>query len=340
MRTLRVYLNVWKARGRIEARLSDASAPAYVDFLEDLGGVSTRVVTVQYSAASAGQTLSFEFVSETTSGNVTAQSATLQGGSSSGPLYSELVTFGDSLSDTGNVYALSGFQNPQSPPYFQGRFSDGPLWSEQLAAELGVSLRNEAHSGALSGTGNNSGPYPGLTTQVANHLQRNGNAIDPAALYAIWVGANDVLALDTAGSSAQAAISISIANIVSAIQQLASGGARQFVVLNLPDLGLIPRARTGQSNLQPADLTRLTDDFNAALSAAVSGTAELVDVASVHRQVTNSPGAFGLTNVTQSCLALSCGNPGDFLFYDDLHPTTAGHGVLEGVVADALDLSD
>jgi len=42
----------------------------------------------------------------------------------------EIVVFGDSLSDTGNLFAhlisegLPGF--PPSPPYYYGRFSNGP----------------------------------------------------------------------------------------------------------------------------------------------------------------------------------------------------------------------
>ena len=39
-------------------------------------------------------------------------------------IFSELVVFGDSLSDTGNLYAASG-GFPPSPPYFDGNFSNG-----------------------------------------------------------------------------------------------------------------------------------------------------------------------------------------------------------------------
>ena len=50
----------------------------------------------------------------------------------------EIVVFGDSLSDTGNLYLASGKTTPPSPPYFLGWFSNGPLWVERLASRLVV----------------------------------------------------------------------------------------------------------------------------------------------------------------------------------------------------------
>ena len=45
----------------------------------------------------------------------------------------ELIVFGDSLSDNGNLYAAAGVPGP---PYFEGRFSNGPTWVEVLAERL------------------------------------------------------------------------------------------------------------------------------------------------------------------------------------------------------------
>src|SRR5579872_6310142 len=52
-----------------------------------------------------------------------------------GSQITQIVAFGDSLSDTGND--LIAFGSPQ-PPYYQGRFSNGPNWIDDLAAKLGV----------------------------------------------------------------------------------------------------------------------------------------------------------------------------------------------------------
>jgi hypothetical protein len=56
-----------------------------------------------------------------------------------------LVVFGDSLSDNGNLFDLIGF--PQ-PPAWEGRFSNGPVYTEQLASFLHMRLDDRAFGGA------------------------------------------------------------------------------------------------------------------------------------------------------------------------------------------------
>ena len=49
--------------------------------------------------------------------------------SASAQTYNRLVVFGDSLSDNGNLYLIvRRHAAAQSPPYFQGRFSTGPVF--------------------------------------------------------------------------------------------------------------------------------------------------------------------------------------------------------------------
>ncbi|MCL4787387.1 MAG: hypothetical protein KJ070_11410 [Verrucomicrobia bacterium] len=51
-------------------------------------------------------------------------------------LYNEIIVFGHSAADNGNDHLLSGGL-VAAPPYFGGRFSNGPLWVEWLAKRLG-----------------------------------------------------------------------------------------------------------------------------------------------------------------------------------------------------------
>jgi phospholipase/lecithinase/hemolysin len=63
--------------------------------------------------------------------------------------FSAMPAFGDSLTDTGNFYRLSGGYPPSV------RFCNGPLWVEYLAADLGMTYRpenNYAVAGATTGT--------------------------------------------------------------------------------------------------------------------------------------------------------------------------------------------
>jgi hypothetical protein len=119
-RTLRVYVGAWRATGRIVAHLSDGSAADYTDssLTNVSGATSLAVYTFNYSAASAGQTLTVTFteISNTNAnGNVTLQAATLSGGNvppdfalTAAPS-SQSVIAGNSTSFTATVSALSGF---------------------------------------------------------------------------------------------------------------------------------------------------------------------------------------------------------------------------------------
>src|SRR5690349_25159216 len=69
------------------------------------------------------------------------------------PLYSEMVVFGDSLSDTGNVHAASTAQGlipDPPPPYFNGRLSNGPIWVDRLAERLGIASPSPSLTGGTN----------------------------------------------------------------------------------------------------------------------------------------------------------------------------------------------
>ena len=61
--------------------------------------------------------------------------------------YTSFFVLGDSLSDPGNLFAATGGETPPSPPYFEGRFSNGPVFTEYLAEGFAVS-ENFAFGGA------------------------------------------------------------------------------------------------------------------------------------------------------------------------------------------------
>lgn len=58
LRTLKLYVGVWFTRGKVEASLSDGSAPNYVDStMDNNNGKINGVYTINYKAGSAGQVL-------------------------------------------------------------------------------------------------------------------------------------------------------------------------------------------------------------------------------------------------------------------------------------------
>ena len=116
-----------------------------------------------------------------------------------------LFVFGDSLSDSGNLLAVTGNQR-QSPPYFEGRFSDGPVWVESLAPLLDLEIdfeinvtedplaNDQAFGGAQSGFGSNSGAPVGLLSQIENFAAAGGG-FEGNDLIVVRVGANDYFSL-------------------------------------------------------------------------------------------------------------------------------------------------
>ncbi len=282
--------------------------------------------------------------------------------------YTSIVVFGDSLSETGNDAFISKSMftvNAQVPGpatgYTDGRFTDGTdtipaarnyygVWIEQLAAKLPAKPAvtyslgggsNYAYGFATTNTGTSSfsyGPGNALTfnvnnmgTQVASYLATKPT-INSNTLFVVWGGANDLIAATTSQDIQNAAM-----RDAALVQTLISAGATDFIIPNLPPLGLVPRFNGSAATSAPA--TAAAAGFNqylaaylAALPAANPGkTLHLysLDTYTLVSTIVAAPSARGFANVTASSSAALTGNPAvnpdTYLFWDDLHPTTYGH---------------
>jgi phospholipase/lecithinase/hemolysin len=65
----------------------------------------------------------------------------------------QIVFFGDSMTDNGNLYNLIKTM-PKSPPYYKGRFSNGPTWAEYVERSFYnthyIDSQNYAYGGATA----------------------------------------------------------------------------------------------------------------------------------------------------------------------------------------------
>lgn len=241
--------------------------------------------------------------------------------------YDSLISFGDSLSDTGS--------GPATPPSYGGRFSNGPVWQEQLASSLGIpesQTRDYAIGGAMTGTTGLGGVQTGLLTQVSG-FAASPVTLGTNTLYTVWAGGNDgINLLLNPGLDPVAAVNSAALNIGSAIAQLAALGAHDFVVPNLPNGDRFPLSAggTGQGNLFATFLNASVDAQLASLQSALGITIYRLDTYSLFENVVASPGSYGLSNVTQACKTSSgtCANPDQYLFWDNVHPTTKGHSLI------------
>ena len=245
--------------------------------------------------------------------------------------YSALVVYGDSLSDNGNLFSAIGY--PPSP-YFQGRFSNGPVAAEQLASALGVPLLDFAFGGATSGIGNfvdggtQTAPgmfgLPGMQLELAASASILTPPLTSTGLFMVWGGANDFL---VSGS-----VSTAVANIDSIIATLQSDGVQHILVPGMPDLGITP------DFFGNPVATAYAEQFNALLLASLPPGVIYADTFNLSQQLSMHPGDFGLTNSTDPCFngASVCSNPDQYLFWDGFHPTTAADAILEKQFAAAL----
>jgi phospholipase/lecithinase/hemolysin len=245
--------------------------------------------------------------------------------------YSALVVYGDSLSDNGNLFNAIGYP---PAPYFQGRFSNGPVAAEQLAATLGVPLIDFAVGGATSGIGNfvdngtQTAPgafgLPGMQLELAGSAPILTPPLTTTALFMVWGGANDFLV----GGS----VSTAVANIDSIIATLQSDGAQHILVPGMPDLGITPDFFGNPT------ATAYAQAFNALLLSTLPAGVTYADTFNLSQQLSQNPGAFGLTNSTTPCFDGSsvCANPNQYLFWDGFHPTTTADAILANQFATAL----
>jgi outer membrane lipase/esterase len=251
--------------------------------------------------------------------------------------FSHLAIFGDSLSDTGNLYRLSGGYPPS--PCYQGRFCNGPLWVEYLAGDLGMVYRaedNYAVAGATTGTLNsNNKPgqdFPGLQGEVDSFINAGGVTEPERALFVVAAGANDFFVGLQTGQSPQSIIANGVNHTVVAVQRLWAAGARFIMVMNLPDLGVTPY---GQGSGMGAALTQLSAVYNQVLGLALDQLSQAglptmrLDAFAVLGRMAHEPAVYGFTNVSVPLKSVpSAPNPEQFLFWDEVHPTTQAHKVL------------
>ena len=253
---------------------------------------------------------------------------------------SDVVVFGDSLSDTGNIPILTssedlpgGVNFPPSPPYADNRFSNGPVYSELLPPLLGLAFDptlNFAVGGALTGTDNLGNGrtiegipidpgdvvLPGIQTQVDTFLA-DGGRLDHEDLVIIYGGANDVsvalgiaatlppeeipaLVLSTAATSVQ--------NLTDSVRKLHAAGGKRFILPDLPDLGATPNAREGGPVIRTL-ATGFTLAHNLELRRAVRKFRDetdahilLFNVSALFSAIRLDPERFGITNTTDACL--------------------------------------
>lgn len=292
------------------------------------------------------------------------------------PAYGRIVVFGTSLSDPGNAFALTGhaitppyatldkFLVPDAPYSVGGHhFSNGATWIEQLTLMPGIAgnalpafqgSNTNASNYAVGGArARNNEINVNLSDQVNAYMRDSGGAASPDALYVIEFGGNDIrdaLTAFTEGADGGAIITAAIIAMDDNFRTLYAVGARKFLVLNAPDLRLVPAVRIMDSLFPGAGHVAeyFSLLFNEDLDTLLAGEAGLpgiqitkLDLYRKLNELSDNPATFGLRDVTTACVTpnlppFKCNTPDDFLFWDGIHPTKAVHAILAKEAASVL----
>ena len=282
--------------------------------------------------------------------------------------FSAEYVFGDSLSDNGNLAELLNVEglisgNFPNPPSFHDSFTNGPVAVAGLAQNLGLSLTpslwvtgfkdpaglfggpsfvpgtNYAVAGALSAT-----PSPvsiNLLSQVGAYDAYTSGHADPDALYVIMIGGNDVrdVALDGTG---EAAVTAGVDAELAAISTLSGEDAKHFLVVNVPNVGIIPEFAQDNPTLA-ASATAYSQLYDSELAAGLASldptlgagsTLQAFDLYNFNANILANAASYGLTDTTDRCFtdtplsaatSSACGpgaeNIDSFVYWDDIHPT-------------------
>ncbi|WP_080430209.1 SGNH/GDSL hydrolase family protein [Burkholderia ubonensis] len=264
-----------------------------------------------------------------------------------------IVSFGDSLSDTHNIYNIADWLLPSPHSWSLGRFSNGKIWTEYMADNLSVPLYNWAVGS--SGVSDSKLQFvKGILEQVDSFFETTeSNARDyeiENTLFTIFTGSNDVMTYGTPANEI-------LAKQERVLKTLIAKGARYIIIMKIPDVTRTPRYVSDKNTSEIASNVRRVNNGLSELVARLTllfgnvfgddaPRITLFDTSSKFDDVLNNPIKYNMVNVTNACLNGSdsdlnyfsyqkqCDNPDGYVFWDYVHPTTRTHKLLGDAVTE------
>lgn len=281
--------------------------------------------------------------------------------------FKRIVVFGDSLSEEGKAVsflqklrhpitgaALSGvaklvgcpvpkhFLDFGLRPYWNGAFSNGPIWPRYLSDFLGnVAIDNRSFGGAT--TGPRRCRMKHLHTMVKKHLRDNAKADLSENLYLIWLGGNNYFYADgiapikIAEIDRRALVKKSITDLAEAVDVLFARGAQHIVLFTIPNPKESPSWQFCDESAcfethkreWHESVTLHNQELKARIGAMGAKWGRRVSLFDIDAVLQNEGAELGLDTKTLWRFARTPDTPHEALqkvgFFDAVHPTTKVH---------------
>jgi phospholipase/lecithinase/hemolysin len=231
--------------------------------------------------------------------------------------YSQIIAFGDSYSDSGNI----------------ARTTDAENWLEYLAADLNIP--GGMLPSNVGGTNYSRGTATTLGSSVfdfASQLRTYSlqfPVADSDALYVVWLGFNDILLAENEPNLKDFADAIA-SGIGAGMRQIWQAGGRHFLLPNAWDITTTPFSALAQSPEVREEKHALHTLFNESLSAVLDEfpvPVHRLDVFGLSRNIFVDPALFGFTEGRSVCPSESPTCEG-FIWKDLIHPSSDAHRIL------------
>ncbi|WP_367989746.1 SGNH/GDSL hydrolase family protein [Vibrio sp. NTOU-M3] len=256
-----------------------------------------------------------------------------------------IVAFGDSLSDTGNMFNATQWRFPDPSSWYAGHFSNGLVWTEYLGNNQQLPVYNWAVGGAAGS--NQYALLTGVKDQIKSYLtyMESAKHHDPDnTLYTFIFGLNDFMNYNRSVEDVKSDFS-------DALNNLTQFGAKNLLLLTLPDATYAPQFKYSSDDEIEKVRAKIIA-FNQYIREQVkqrqtSGiNIQLYDAYTLFNSMINSPQQHGFVNAKDACLDINRSSAFDYLkshnltndcaqygsdkyvFWGVTHPTTAAHSYI------------
>ncbi|KAI8060334.1 hypothetical protein BC940DRAFT_312119 [Gongronella butleri] len=232
----------------------------------------------------------------------------------------DIVVFGDDYSDVGSGQ----------------KYTNGPLWSQQLAVGWEATLHSFAYSGSVcNGTLGKS--LSSIVDQTESYYHKELSLDPQSTIYAFWAGHQDLRAMVDAGNDDYSLVVDCLMDQLRVVRKVFK--TDRFLMFTLAPMDLMPDAKTMSKEKQQA-IKSAVNTFNELLHDKVFNQVkhhhllelDLVDVHDLLVDVIEKPDDYGFSNGADAfwdhCQGRCDDKQDEYIWWDKQHLSGNAHHII------------